>query len=143
MFSLSSETGESSITSTELFSATHISTHFLLFTCIQCVCLITPDRRLSAIEKDRQPQIMKILHSDDEYDEEDDDCSHNHSFISNDITRHEKEDKATTSANSSFQSISPGDVLTHKNIINLQATPCTQLMCGVALAMAVRKVQKG
>ncbi|XP_065147196.1 leucine-rich repeat-containing protein 56 [Paramisgurnus dabryanus] len=73
---------------------------------------IEHNKRLSAIEKDRQPQVMKILHCDDEYDEEDDDCSHNHSFISDDITRNEKEEertvyKATTSANSSFQSFSP------------------------------------
>lgn len=59
---------------------------------------IEHNRRLSAIEKDRQPQVMRILHCDDEY--EDDEGGHNHSLISDDITRNEEDD-------SSLQSCSP------------------------------------
>ncbi|XP_051548118.1 leucine-rich repeat-containing protein 56-like [Myxocyprinus asiaticus] len=69
---------------------------------------IEHDKRLLSIEKDRQPQVMKILHSDDD----DDEGSYNHSFGSDDNTRGEEEeqertDRDTTSPDSSFQSTSP------------------------------------
>ncbi|XP_042571652.1 leucine-rich repeat-containing protein 56 [Cyprinus carpio] len=47
---------------------------------------IEHNKRLLVIEKERQPQVMKIHHSDDD-DEDDDEGSHSHSFSSDDITR--------------------------------------------------------
>ncbi|XP_067235242.1 leucine-rich repeat-containing protein 56 [Chanodichthys erythropterus] len=57
-------------------------------------------KHLLAIEKDQQPQVMKIHHSDDECDDE---GSHSHSFSSDDIIK----DRNTSSPDSSFQSPSP------------------------------------
>ncbi|KAI2648167.1 Leucine-rich repeat-containing protein 56 [Labeo rohita] len=54
---------------------------------------IEHNKRLSVIEKEQQPQVMKIHHSDDE-----DEGRHSHSFCSDDITRD------TSSPDSSFQS---------------------------------------
>ncbi|KAK2867515.1 hypothetical protein Q8A67_025632 [Cirrhinus molitorella] len=51
---------------------------------------------LSVIEKERQPQVMKIHHSDD--NDKEDEGSHSHSFSSDDITRD------TSSPDLSFQS---------------------------------------
>ncbi|XP_016097451.1 leucine-rich repeat-containing protein 56 isoform X2 [Sinocyclocheilus grahami] len=45
---------------------------------------IEHNKRLLVIEKERQPQVMRIHHSDDE---DDDEGSHSHSFSSDDITR--------------------------------------------------------
>uniref|UniRef100_A0A672NHF2 Leucine rich repeat containing 56 n=1 Tax=Sinocyclocheilus grahami TaxID=75366 RepID=A0A672NHF2_SINGR len=45
---------------------------------------IEHNKRLLVIEKERQPQVMRIHHSNDE---DDDEGSHSHSFSSDDITR--------------------------------------------------------
>lgn len=70
---------------------------------------MTPDRRLSAIEKDLQPQVMKILHCGDGY--EDDEGGHNHSFMSDDISGNEEDKRSVfrdITSDSSVQSLSPG-----------------------------------
>ncbi|KAK7121179.1 hypothetical protein R3I93_022312 [Phoxinus phoxinus] len=54
---------------------------------------------------DRQPQVMRIQHSDDECDE--DEGSHSHSFSSDDITKDRTVCRDTSSPDSSFQSPSP------------------------------------
>ncbi|XP_009296335.1 leucine-rich repeat-containing protein 56 [Danio rerio] len=58
---------------------------------------IEHNKHLLAIEKDQQPQVMSIHHSDDEHDDED---KHNHS-----ITRDASRD--ASSPDSSIQSLSP------------------------------------
>ncbi|XP_051979341.1 leucine-rich repeat-containing protein 56-like [Xyrauchen texanus] len=68
---------------------------------------IEHDKRLLSIEKDWQPQVMKILHSDDD----DDEGSYNHCFGSDDNTRGEEEERERTNRDTSpnlfFQSTSP------------------------------------
>ncbi|KAI7811754.1 putative leucine-rich repeat-containing protein 56 [Triplophysa rosa] len=67
---------------------------------------IEHNKRLSSIEKDRQPQVMKHSHCGD--GNEDDEGGHNHSFMSDDITRNE-EDERTVCRNTTFvPSLSPG-----------------------------------
>ncbi|CAM4735214.1 unnamed protein product [Leuciscus chuanchicus] len=60
-------------------------------------------KHLLAIE-DRQPQVMRIHHSDEDYDDE---GSHSHSFSSDDITKDRTVCRDTSSPDSSFQSPSP------------------------------------
>ncbi|XP_077067465.1 leucine-rich repeat-containing protein 56 isoform X2 [Siphateles boraxobius] len=64
---------------------------------------IEHNKHLLAIEG-RQPQVMRIHHSDDEYDDE---GSHSHSFSSDDITKDRTVCRDTSSPDSSFQSPSP------------------------------------
>ncbi|XP_039519092.1 leucine-rich repeat-containing protein 56 isoform X1 [Pimephales promelas] len=64
---------------------------------------IEHNKHLLAFE-DRQPQVMRIHHSDDDYDDE---GSHNHSFSSDDITKDRTVCRDTSSPDSSVQSPSP------------------------------------
>ncbi|KAA0724225.1 Leucine-rich repeat-containing protein 56 [Triplophysa tibetana] len=66
---------------------------------------IEHNKRLSFIEKDRQPQVMKILLCDDGY--EDDGGCHNHSFMSDDISRNEEEERTVCRNTTSVPSLSP------------------------------------
>lgn len=44
-----------------------------LFTCSNfCACILLLDRHLVAIERDRQPQVMRIVHNDDDDDSDND-----------------------------------------------------------------------
>lgn len=99
-FLLSSEAGGLSTRSTET-PLKHIHTLLPVTMWYNGHCALTSDRHLLAIEKDQQPQVMKIHHSDDECDDE---GSHSHSFSSDDIIK----DRNTSSPDSSFQSPSPG-----------------------------------
>lgn len=58
-------------------------------------------KHLLAIEEGRQPQVMRIHHSDDEYDDE---GSNSHSFSSDDITKDRTVCRDSSSPDSSFQS---------------------------------------
>ncbi|XP_056596198.1 leucine-rich repeat-containing protein 56 isoform X2 [Triplophysa dalaica] len=66
---------------------------------------IEHNKRLSFIEKDRQSQVMKILHCDDGY--EDDEGGHSHSFMSDDITRNEEDERTVCRNTTSVPSLSP------------------------------------
>lgn len=104
MFLLSSEAGGLSTRSTET-SLTHTHIHFAsCYNVVQWTLRLTSDRHLLAIE-DRQPQVMRIHHSDDDYDDE---GSQSHSFSSDDITKDRTVCRDTSSPDSSFQSPSTG-----------------------------------
>lgn len=73
-----------------------------LFILIMCLYLLL-DRRLLAIERDRQPQVMRILHSDDDDDEnkdssnQDDEGAHSLSLISDREEEEETQERQNTS----------------------------------------------
>lgn len=80
------------------------------------------DRRLLAIERDRQPQVMRIVHNDDDDDDDEnkdssneyDEGAHSLSLISDREDQDETQEGQKTghidnkSPDSSFQSLSPG-----------------------------------